>query len=234
MHSEPEILLAHITSPHLTRILNPFLIKIELLRPQSVFRTAMAFFGGRNVFVEDSSSPASVPENIIVQPMFYLNCIDSITNLNLFYRLTEYRNWRNVTPSELAEIMVLCVMLDRRTLAEKWVLIWDKEGRTCRPGENRFFAITDREVRGFIDGEVMIGGQRTRITQVIAFENRWIKANYLIPLAFLCHELGITSSAPSPPRVFVDPSPPRYSSPTPSRSADSGELAIPSLRLWRS
>jgi hypothetical protein len=124
----------------------------------------MAFFGGYNVSVQDTPSPASVPENPIAQLMFYLNCIDSITNLNLIYRLIDYRNWRNVTPSELAEIMALCVRLDPRTLAEKGVLIWEKAGRICRPGENRFFAITDREVRGFIDGEVVIGGQRTRIT----------------------------------------------------------------------
>jgi hypothetical protein len=152
----------------------------------------MAFFGGHNLSVHETSSPATVPDNPIAKLMFYLNCINSITNLNLSRRLTNYANWRSVSQQDLAEIFAACVVLDPKTLADKGILMWDREGRICRPGENRFFSITDREVRGFIDPEVIIGGQRTTITQIMAFGEVWIRSNYLLPLAFLLEQAGIT------------------------------------------
>jgi hypothetical protein len=99
-----------------------------------------------------------------------------------------------VQPNDLAEVIALCLVLEPRTLAEKGIFIWDREGRICRSGENRFFSITDREVRGITDGEVVIAGQRTRLTQVMAFGDGWIQSNYLVPMAFMARELGLSSS----------------------------------------
>jgi hypothetical protein len=102
----------------------------------------MAAFGTRDVSVSDTSSRTTVPQNPIAQLMYYLNCIISISNVNLSSRLTNFHNWNDVQPNELAEIMALCVMLDPRELSEKGILVWDREGRVCNENANRFIAIT--------------------------------------------------------------------------------------------
>jgi hypothetical protein len=152
---------------------------------------------GRNVDVQETTRATAVPENPIALLMYYLACLDSITNLNLRSRLVNYQNYHSLTPSDVVEIIQLCIVLDPATLARQGIFIWDHSGEVCKRGENRFFEITDRQVQGFIQGEVLIAGQRTRITSIMAFADDWIIRNYFVPLGFICHELGL--AAPSGP-----------------------------------
>jgi hypothetical protein len=129
--------------------------------------------------------------------MFDVACIDSISDRTMRRMLVDSWHWTDVSPSDVAELVVLCLALDPRELANRGIFLWDDEGRICCPGENRFLEITDTQIRGFADADMVIGGTRRRVTQIMAFGNAWIIRYYIVPLGFICSHVGIRPPAAS-------------------------------------
>jgi hypothetical protein len=109
----------------------------------------MARNAGHNISVKETTGTAAitVEQNPIAKLMYYmhLNCLNSIVNLTLDRRLIKYHNWELVHEDDLTAMIELRMALDPKMLAEKGVLLWDRDQPVCRPGENHFFSITDDE-----------------------------------------------------------------------------------------
>jgi hypothetical protein len=68
---------------------------------------------------------------------------------------------------------------------EAKVFLFDSDGSFCTTTLNRFFDITDRQVAAIANSEVIISGERVRVTKIMAFTESWLEFSYTVPIVAL-------------------------------------------------
>jgi hypothetical protein len=166
---------------------------------------------GRDLQIEEKGKVATVGSGCVPRMMYYLSCVANMISFTIPPRLRDYGRERSISDEDLLLLFGLAATLSPDVLMEAGIFIFDSEGICVRTG-NRFFDIKDRQVAAIATEQVVIAGERVRVTEVMFFTRAWLQSNYLRPLGQLVDMVNAVRERPSRPAITYTPSP----SPTPS------------------
>ncbi|XP_015763865.1 PREDICTED: uncharacterized protein LOC107342856 isoform X2 [Acropora digitifera] len=171
----------------------------------------MAGFVAKRAGMRDISTTVTVPNNSKAKLMYYLSCVKTVIQLDdsTLQRLTDYHNYHLLTDRETDALLAMVILLSPDELIGK-VFFHNED---CRGGTNQFLELSAVSHMLAVTDNVLIGGERKRVAEVMLFKMSWMDTNYFTPLRSFQGRLQIIAPTPAPPRPRP-PSPRRQESST--------------------
>lgn len=146
----------------------------------------MAYLHYDTVNFARASNPVIIPENNVAKLMYYLDIVCSLIeyddhNLD---RLRNYRNYKNITDTELRLLFVGCAALEPDLLIDK-VMLEDVDGDLCGTSANRIYEISQIRHNFLAVNSIFIAGRNRRVKKVMAYRPEWLSKYYFRPMAAL-------------------------------------------------
>jgi hypothetical protein len=133
-----------------------------------------------------TSEPVTIPDSSIAKLMYYLTTVCDLIeyderNLD---RLRNYKNYRNLSDTEIRLLYVACSMLEPDILIGK-VMFEDEDGDLCGTSVNRTFEISQVQHNLLVSNSIFIAGRNRRVKKIMAYKSEWLSTYYIRPMAAL-------------------------------------------------
>lgn len=133
-----------------------------------------------------ASNPVTIPDSNIAKLMYYLDVVCDLIeyddrNLD---RLRNFKNYRNITDTELRLLFVACAALEPDLLIDK-VMFEDETGRLCGDSTNRMYEIGHTRHNFVAVNSILIAGRNRRVKKLMAYRPSWLTTYYYRPMAAL-------------------------------------------------
>ena len=169
--------------------------------------------------MKDISATVTVPANPKAKLMYYLSCVKTVIQLDdsTLQRLTDYHNYHLLTDPETDALLAMVILFSPDELIGK-VFFHNED---CRGGTNQFLELSAVSHMLAVTDNVLIGGERKRVAEVMLFKMSWMDKNYFTPLKAFEGRLqriarGLPGRAPTPrPAPLPRPAPTPHQAPTP-------------------
>lgn len=162
----------------------------------------MAALIGEKVGIKDTSCSATVPVTPTAKLMYYLNCVAYVIQLNNpnLSRLRDYKRYYLLNDAEIDSLLVLILLFSPDELIGK--VFFPSED--CGGSTNQFFELSSVTHMLAVSSNVLIGGERKKVANIMFFKRSWLENNYISPLRSFEGRLqrlarGLPGRAPSPP-----------------------------------
>jgi hypothetical protein len=171
-----------------------------------------ALMNRTQVGLKPTSSAVNVPSAPKARLMYYLDCISTVLNLdNTDEDINRLRNFSQhylLTDDETKVLVALCYMISPDVLTGKCMF---QDDDMCGASQNCFFELSSVESQFLVTDSVLIGGQRTRVQNIMCYKESWLINNWLLPMKQVVDELerpkprAITyvSTYTPPPATYV-------------------------------
>ena len=173
-----------------------FLILSTLFPITEFCFTMAAVLSNVELGLKETSSPATVPNHPQARLMFYLNCMCSVLSMDdsspSLDDLRDYRNYSDLSNSQVDELLVLCVLLSPDVLLNKCIFLNEE---MCRNSCNKFFELSAVSNQMLVTDSVLIGGQRRRVQNIMTFKESFLRAYYIEPMDFYSQRLRRIASS---------------------------------------
>ncbi len=176
----------------------------------------MAALVRERVGIKDITQKATVPENPKAKLMYYLNCVAFVIDLNdpNLSRLRNYQNYSSLTEAETDALLALVLLFSPDELVGKVFF----HSEDCGGFTGQFFELNAVSNMLAVTDNIIIGGERKRVANIMFFQRRWMEDNYFTPIRSFQSRLermarGLPGRALSPPRALPPPrvyTPPSY------------------------
>jgi hypothetical protein len=147
-------------------------------------------FERRKINVKITSTPTTVADNCIAQLMYYLNCVKQVVSFNIPSQFTDYEHWSAVASSDFLAVMILARKLSPSILLSAHVFVLDEDNSVCKNSNNKFVEIKDESMSAFVNSNMIIAGERVRVTNIMFCRPIWLTNNYFEPFRTLEKELS--------------------------------------------
>jgi hypothetical protein len=137
---------------------------------------------GHQVKIEDTGHFVDVPDGTIPRLMYYLSCVESVTNIGIPERLRDYQRWRLLSSDEKRLVIELARQLSPDVLQRANIFIHDADEKICVSSGNEFVKITDTRFGAMANSEVFIAGASVRVVKVMFFTRAWLEKNFIRPM----------------------------------------------------
>ncbi len=161
----------------------------------------MAALVRERVGIRDITKRATVPENPKAKLMYYLNCVAFVIDLNdpNLNRLKDYKNYFLLNETETDALLALVVLFSPDELIGK-VFFHNED---CGGFTGQFFELSAVSNMLAVTDNIIIGGERKRVANIMFFQRKWMEDNYLKPIRSFQGRLGrmargLPGRAPSP------------------------------------
>jgi len=132
--------------------------------------------------VRDTTVRVVVPNDDIARLMYYLHCIDTCLKIaSLDYALTDYRNYRRLSPQGRRLVVEWAMLLNPRELLDKVIFLDDEQVMTATLA-NAICEITVACRLISIRSTAIIAGGVQEISKVMFFRSKWLENYYIEPL----------------------------------------------------
>jgi hypothetical protein len=132
--------------------------------------------------VKDTTVSTVIPNDDIARLMYYLHCIDGCLKIaGLDYGLTDYRNYRRLSPQDRRRVVEWAMLLAPRELIDKVIFLDDEQVMT----DTFTNAICEISVACHlisIRSTTIIAGGVQNISKVMFFRSIWLVSYYIEPL----------------------------------------------------
>jgi len=185
----------------------------------------MAALIGERVGIKKTGSKVTVPRNPTAKLMYYLDCVAHVIQLDNpnLSRLRNFERYYLLNDDEIDALLALVLLFSPDELIGKVFFHSEDFGGST----NEFFELSSVTHMLAVSDNILIGGERKRVANIMFFKRCWLEGNFLSPLRSFEGRLqrlarglpGRASSrplAPSRPRVLY---PPRSYSSIPERPA---------------
>ena len=144
----------------------------------------MALLGQVKLNLKDTSSKADVPNDHRARLMYYLNCLCTVLSLDDNADINRLRRYQNyfLSRSDRDLLIQLCFLLRPDVLLNKCIF---QNDRMCGNMGNKFFDLEQVRDSLLIAGNIMIGGQNRRVTNIMTFKLEWLDRNWTEPMKAL-------------------------------------------------
>ena len=174
----------------------------------------MAALIGERVGIKDTTYTVTVPVNPKAKLMYYLDCVATVIQLDNpnLSRLRNYRCYHLLNDAEIDALLVLILLLSPDELIGK--VFFPSED--CGGRTNQFFELSSATHMLAVSDNVLIGGERKRVANIMFFKRCWLQDNYISPLRSFEGRLqrlarGLPGRAPPALRALPPPPPTRPS-----------------------
>jgi hypothetical protein len=132
--------------------------------------------------VKDTSVRTVVPNDDIARLMYYLHCIDACLQIaSLDYALTDYRNYRRLSPQGRRLVVEWATLLDPRELIDEVIFLDDEQVMTATL-DNAICEVSVACHLISIRSTAIVAGGVQEISKVMFFRSKWLVNNYIEPL----------------------------------------------------
>jgi len=174
----------------------------------------MAAFIGERVGIRETTTPATVPANPTAKLMYYLNCVASVIQLDdpNLSRLRNYESYYLLNDAQIDALLAMVLLFSPDELIGKVFF----HSEDCGEHSNRFFELSSVSHLLAVSDNVLIGGERKRVANIMFFKRYWLENNYISPMTSFEGRLqrlarGLPGRAPSARRALPPPPPTRPS-----------------------
>ncbi|XP_020612858.1 uncharacterized protein LOC110051182 [Orbicella faveolata] len=164
----------------------------------------MAALIGERVGIKRTGSKATVPENPTAKLMYYLHCVAHVIQLDNpnLSRLRNYERYYLLSDAEIDALLALVLIFSPDELIGK--VFFPSED--CGGSTNQFFELSSVTHMLAVSDNVLIGGERKRVANIMFFKRCWLEGNFISPLRSFEGRLqrlarGLPGRAPSRPRA---------------------------------
>ena len=128
-----------------------------------------------------ADEPAIIANNNMARLMYYLKCVGGVLPGIIDDRLRDHKNYHRLCHLDQLKVFQLCETYSPDELDGKVLF---NEPRLCKPGFNGwFYEITAAQRRHlFVSENVFIAGRRHTVTDIMVYEESWVKRNYHDPM----------------------------------------------------
>ena len=141
---------------------------------------------GYNKFtVKDNSVDINIPDNDVARLMYYLQCVSSVLKYNGFFQYNNYNAYYLLSNEDKINLIKLSIIFNPDIMMEVGVFVKLED----LDMGNRFFEITDEEMKIHANREIVIGGIRTNVLKIMFFKSSWADRNYYSPKSRLTEEI---------------------------------------------
>ena len=141
---------------------------------------------GYNKFtVKDNSVDINIPDNDVARLMYYLQCVSSVLKYNGFSQYTNYNAYYLLSNEDKINLLKLAIIFNPDIMMKVGVFVKHEDLDLG----NRFFEITDEEMKIHANREIVIGGIRTNVLKIMFFKSSWADRNYYSPKSRLTEEI---------------------------------------------
>ena len=144
-----------------------------------------ANLGYNKLTVKDNSVNTNIPDNDVARLMYYLNCVSCVLKYNGFSQYTNYNAYYLLSNEDKINLLKLAILFNPDIMMEVGVFV-KLEDLDCA---NRFFEITDEEMKIHANREIVIGGIKTNVLKIMLFKSSWADRNYYSPKNRLTEEI---------------------------------------------
>lgn len=132
-------------------------------------------------YAENITSTATIPNDCVARLMYYLECIETVTNFGIPYSLRNYSNYRSLDSEDKRNLLRYCQALTIRVLqaAKLFILVDDRDMKNT---SNEFYKITQETQSFGMTRDIVIAGKRVRAVKIMFFSMEWANRNYINPL----------------------------------------------------
>ena len=173
----------------------------------------MAALIGERVGIKETGVNVTVPASPTAKLMYYLDCVAIVIQLDSpnLNRLRNYRSYYLLNDTEIDALLALVLLFSPDELIGK--VFFPSED--CGGSSNQFFELSSVTHMLAVTDNVLIGGERKRVANIMLFKRSWLENNYISPLRSFEGRLqrlarGLPGRAPSTSRAL--PPPRSYSS----------------------
>lgn len=132
------------------------------------------------LIIKNTGTTCTVPENSWAKLMYYLNCVNSVINLDIPSKITNYNKYMDLTFDDKNYILMLAEVMSPSLFEENHVFIYDA---VITPGKsNQFYDISYTKVAAAATKEFLVAGMRVATLKVMAYEYQWKKKYYDDPM----------------------------------------------------
>ena len=170
----------------------------------------MAALIGERVGIKKTGTTVTVPESPTAKLMYYLNCVASVFQLDdrNINRLRNYRSYYLLNDTEIDALLALVILFSPDELIGKVFF----HSEDCGGNANQFFELSSVTHMLAVSDNVLIGGERKRVANIMFFKRCWMQDNYISPLMSFEGRLqrlarGLPGRAPPAHRALPPPPP---------------------------
>ncbi|XP_068713514.1 uncharacterized protein [Montipora capricornis] len=140
----------------------------------------MAGIVAQRIGIRDVSRTVTVPANPTAKLMYYLSCVGEVIQLNdaSFRRLTSYQNYSSLSDAETNALLALVVLFSPDELLGKVFF----HSENCGGRNNQFIELSAVSHMLAVSDNILIGGERQRVSKVMFFKRSWLENNYFTPI----------------------------------------------------
>ena len=130
--------------------------------------------------IKDDTHIVKVPNDDLARLMYYLSCVFTVLNYNGFSKYTNYKNYEEISysPNDFNKVLELAEKFNPIVMVNAKIFIINENLGEI---ENRFLEITDERLNFHACKEIIVGGIRIRVLQIMLMKSSWISRNYFIP-----------------------------------------------------
>lgn len=145
----------------------------------------MALLTRTQVGLKETGNTVTIPSDPRARLMYYLDCMCAVLSMDYnadVNRLRRYRNDYTLSHSDTSALIKLCLLLSPDELLDK--CIFQNDG-LCGNSGNNFYDLETVSQNLLIAGNVVIGGQNTRVMKIMTFKRTWLEINWINPMQIL-------------------------------------------------
>lgn len=143
-----------------------------------------AFLGNTEIGFKKTGTVVTVANDPKAKLMYYLSCITTVLETEKssdLQRLSDYRNFRNLSESDTDNLILLCVLVSPDELMNKCIF---QDADLCGDYQNEFYELSAVSNRFVVTNSIMIGGQQKRIHKIMACKPAWLTENWIEPMGY--------------------------------------------------
>ena len=126
----------------------------------------------------------TVPNNPIARCMYYLNCVDTVLDIDEFWFLTDYAKYYLLDNSDKAKLLLLCKTFSPDVLEDVF-----EEVSHLPNTSNKFYELGLNQTSIAATSQIVIGGITRKVLKVMFYTREWVDRNYYTPIAQLSYDL---------------------------------------------
>ena len=160
----------------------------------------MAALVSERVGIRKTGVTTSVPPNSKAKLMYYLDCVARLIELNdpNLRRLRDFQSYELLNDAETDALLALVLLLSPDKLIGKVMF----HSEDCGGSRNEFYELSAVSNMLAVTDNIVIGGERKRVAQIMFFKRSWMEDNYLTPIRSFQGRLermarGLSGKAPS-------------------------------------
>ena len=174
----------------------------------------MAALIGEKVGIKKTGTNVTVPGSQTAKLMYYLNCVAHVIQLDNpnLTRLRNFQSYYLLSDEEIDALLALVLLFSPDELIGKVFF----HSEDCGGDANQFFELSSVTHMLAVSDNVLIGGERKRVANIMFFKRCWMQNNYISPLMSFEGRLqrlarGLPGRAPPAHRALPPPRPTRPS-----------------------